>query len=699
MITNYQDFDYTYVEQIKTLPRPKGNQKGGKKPLYKDVVCAFDIETTRIEEIEQSVMYVWQFQVGLYYTVVGRTWEEFNSFLLRLCDILEAGEHLVVYVHNLSFEFQFLSGIYPFLPEEVFAVESRKILKCTMFDHFEYRCSYIHSNMGLAEFTKKMNVKHQKLSGEVFDYTKKRFWFTPLSQYEMDYATYDVIGLVEAIYTELEKDNDTLYTIPLTSTGYVRRDVKTAMRRVSREFIVRQLPSLEIYEMCREAFRGGDTHANRFFAGMLLENVNSADRSSSYPEVQCNHLYPTSEFFVVKEEIDIDELLRIINVREKAVLMRITLINMRLRNYEWGAPYLSRDKCRNIIHGRYDNGRILECQSCDVTLTDIDFKIVLSQYDFDDCIVNKVAHARYGKLPQPLIECIISYYNDKTNLKDVDGQEYYYMKSKNKLNAIYGMTAQDPVKHSIIYDHGEFKIDDTPTADLLEKYNRKAFIPYQWGVWCTAWARWELQQGIKLAHEKGAHFVYCDTDSVKYIGKINWETYNNEKKKVSKQNKAFATDPKGNKHFMGVFEMEKTCRRFKTYGAKKYAYTVEKDGKESEVIITIAGVPKKEGAKELERDGGIERFYPPYEFNAGKLESVYNDNPPIDRIIIDGKIVPITKNVLLRPTTYNLSITNEYSAILEDVETYRKMLTRMKNNGIIDVKPDVRAKQERNEKQ
>lgn len=43
------------------------------------------------------------------------------------------------------------------------------------------------------------------------------------------------------------------------------------------------MPTLHVFELLREAFRGGDTHANRFYVGKILENVGSYDRESSYP--------------------------------------------------------------------------------------------------------------------------------------------------------------------------------------------------------------------------------------------------------------------------------------------------------------------------------------------------------------------------------------------------------------------------------
>lgn len=648
------------IRNIDIQKRGKGNPKTKTKVQYKNAICAFDIETTRIENIEQSVMYVWMFHILDSITVVGRTWEELRIFFDKITSELDEST-LCIFVHNLSYEFQFLRAIYDFSNDEIFAVDRRKVLKCTMYDRkLEFRCSYLHSNMSLAEYTLKMGVEHKKLSGEEFDYKKLRFPWTELSDKELAYCVHDVIGLCEAIKVEMNAEGDNLYTFPLTSTGYVRRDAKRAMREVHPSFVKSQLPNIDIYTLCREAFRGGDTHANRYYAGRILKNVKSADRSSSYPEVLCNCEFPVSAFFNAGE-ITFDELMNYIVVRKKAVIMRVAITNIRLTDEFWGAPYLSRDKCRRIEKGVYDNGRILSANYLETTITDIDLKIILDQYSFDDLRPYDVAYARYGKLPRSLINATISYYKAKTELKNVKGQEIFYMKSKNKLNSIYGMMAQDPVKQSTIFNDGDWSIGQEPVIDLLEKSNSKNFLCYQWGVWVTAHARAALQEGIKLA---GDNFVYCDTDSVKYIGEIDWTEYNRGRIKASLESGAFATDPKGITHYMGVFEDDGLYPEFKTLGAKKYAFTLKEGG---ETYVTIAGVTKSKGGKELDEHGGLSAFSPGFIFTeAGGTESIYNDHPDIGMYKIDGREIEITPNIVIKDSTYTLGITAEYESLIEN---------------------------------
>lgn len=158
------------------------------------------------------------------------------------------------------------------------------------------------------------------------------------------------------------------------------------------------------------------------------------------------------------------------------------------------------------------------------------------------------------------------------------------------------MMVQSPVKPELLFIEDSediFKPDENVSREtLLSEYTKRAFLPFQWGVWTTAWARYRLKEGINIV---GDNYVYSDTDSVKYIKTENddidkkFKDYNEQRIKDSIRNKAFATDPSGKTHYMGVFEFEEMYTEFKTLGAKKYVYRTQ-DGK---LHATIAGVNKK----------------------------------------------------------------------------------------------------------
>lgn len=664
MITFTVDsYDYNKIGMAINCKSVRKKSKKEGNYQVKDIVCAFDIETSKVQyKTEdngtpryQAFMYIWMCAIEKD-VIIGRTWEEYKTFVQRIESQLAEDERIWFFVHNLSYEFQFLSGIFDFATDEVFALDRRKVARAKC-GKIEYRCSYVHSNMSLSEWARKMQVEHQKKDGDL-DYSVIRYPWTSLTDTELGYCVHDVLAVVECIHADMAADHDALCDLPLTNTGYVRRDCKAAMHSWSYWNLNELKPDLELWRVCREAFRGGDTHANRYYVGKILDDVKSVDRSSSYPDVMCNELFPMAPFQKYAKPSTL-ALLTLVTKRKRAVLARIRFKGLILRDRMNGFPYIPVSKCRMLLHPVNDNGRVLQADFLEITLTDIDWKIVAREYDWEDIEVTDLYYSRYGYLPQPLRDTVQEYYIKKTELKGIEGEEVQYMKSKNKLNSCYGMAAQNPVKPDILYDGGEWAISaEKSEQELLDSYNAHAFLVYQWGVWVTAHARYQLREMLWTAGEKA---VYCDTDSVKHVGEVDWQEYNCERKRKSQESKSFAQDKHGITYYMGVADSDGIYSRFVTYGAKKYAYEDE-----TGLHITVAGVGKKNGAAELLKKGGLEAFIPGLVFEeAGGTESIYNDNPEIDHLTIDGHHLDITRNVVILDSTYTLGLTNEYIDILK----------------------------------
>lgn len=778
MVFSVQDFPYnTLVNSFPLVEKPKYARGKKYHRNYIDAVCAFDIETTNLKRNRldergepyiwhQSVMYVWQFAFENF-VVMGRTWKQFKTFLNRLQEELDKKTYIVIYVHNLSYEFTFLKGIYDFDVDEVFAIKSRKVLTCEMYKHFEFRCSMLQSNMSLHEFTYKMDVQHKKLKSkskwdddeddnyEHFDYSIERFYFTPLTDDEKQYCINDVLGVVESIRKEMEMFDDTLYTIPLTSTGYVRRDVKKALKEVNQPYLISIQPHYYTYKTLRLAFRGGNTHANRYYICdnreeshiYELTNVKTRDMASAYPSAIINGRYPVTPFMMVnKDKTNINTLNWLIEQNKYACIIHMSIKNVRLKDKWWGCPYLSKDKSiqlREFQHDTvYDNGRILSSKHpLELYITDIDYRIIASEYDFDISNVFDIQISKYGYLPEPIKDVVRKYYKLKTELKGDDENKVYYDKMKQLLNAIYGMFAQKPVYDICEYDyliddpenaqkvklsnkilHGAMKkgakyriyniprnvikYNGKPCKGFVERYpnssdnkkrtkreeyikseierlSKKAGFPYQWGCWTTCNCRWMLEKAQQYIFEHydpfTCYFVYCDTDSVKYVDEnnvIDWGKFNAPIADESRRNNGVATDKNGVEHPLGIFEEEPTATRFKMMGAKRYVYETS-DGK---LHCTIAGIGKIDGAKEIAFHGGLEWVKDGMKFEkAGGTVAYYNDNGSPEPLIVFNphkkrkELIMITSNVYLEDTTKLISRTDEYKNItLESLYNFIK---------------------------
>ena len=638
-----ETFDFGIFDSLKEESPGRGRKK---KKRYCHAVCAFDIETSNLPDIHQNIMYIWMFQIGEK-TLIGRTWDEFRRLVKEIQDRVKYT--LVVFIHNLSYEHEYLKSVLDL--EDVFSLDERKIL----YSHcgkIEFRCSMLHSNMSLRKYLEKMDVPTQK---KELDYDVIRYPWTELTDEEMDYCVSDVKGLVEAITKEMESDQDNLHTFPRTSTGYVRRRSKMALQAYSK-YVKQNIPDLETLLMLQRAFRGGNTHGNRFYAMRIVEDSQGWDIASSYPSSILTEEYPTGF-----EDADPETLPKYLNSKYCA-LMDIQMWNVKLKDPLWGCPYLAVAKCSRLSGYTDDYGRILDAKYLEMTVTEVDLAIIRSEYDFDfKCTKLKVSKKR--RLPVAFRKLVWDMYEQKTELKGVD--EYTYQKFKNMVNSLYGMTVQNPIK-PVYWYNPETKLMEldplkTPEA-LLQRYQAHGWLLYQWGVYTTAYARLKLEKGLHAIPPE--RFLYCDTDSIKFFGEVpeGLKTLNAS----LLRDEYTAKDRKGKKHPIGIFEYEGHYRRFAHMGAKKYAYE-DDNGK---LHITIAGVNKEKGPAEL---GSLENFRPGFVFReSGGQQAFYNETEdlPGKTLSIDGHTVELTTNVYLERSTYTLSVTEDYGWLVTWLSTH-----------------------------
>lgn len=453
---------------------------------------------------------------------------------------------------------------------------------------------------------------------------------------------------------------------PYTKTGYIRKRVKQALYPTIR-YAAEKQSDFDLYVRLRQAFRGGNTHANRAIAGRIIHGVKAYDRASSYPDVMVNCRFPTGNFF----RCQIENFDNLWTAAEYALLFELEMWNVQLKDSSYPVPYISLDKCRKVLGAVLDNGRIMAADHLIITVTDIDYDIICQQYDFSQA-VNELWASRYDYLPSEIRTIVIDLYHAKTSLKNVPGRESEYASSKEDINSCYGMCVQDPGKPEIIFNGADYiKLVDQIPETYREMISNTPLL-YCWGVWITAWARYRLEEVIRMA---GNQMVYCDTDSVFIQGDIDLTEYNAQRVQASTRSGAVATDPAGIEHPMGVFELDKICDEFITYGAKKYAYT-----RNGVLKITIAGVNKKKGAEELLSAGGLAALKPGFVFRkAGGTASWYNDTE-YGPLKVEGGEVNVTRNIYIQDTEYTLGITDEYRELIKNPRVIDELKLRLKEN-------------------
>lgn len=565
---------------------------------YINECCSFDIETSSFLYLncKRSNMYIWQFAIkdSAYY---GRTWDDLRNFFKILTNEYNLNENkkMIIYVHNLGYEFQYLCG--QFEIKNVFSRTSRHPMKFEI-DNFIFKDSYILSGLSLEKTLIECNSQYSKMLGDL-DYTKLRHSKTILTNKEMKYCENDVLGLNEFIKSEIEKNDNNITKIPMTKTGYVRQYTRKKCFKnkyvhksiIDNEFVTDD----KLFKLLNNAYSGGYVHANPLKIGQIINNVASIDFTSSYPTVMISHKYPRSKF-------------RRLNIKNIETLNKMCnkyacVFSVMFKNIEptLNVHILSTSKC--LIKGSRleDNGRLVSGENVVTNCTNVDWYNICKCYKWEQMCIKDFYYARQDYLPQPIIESVLDLFKDKTTLKGVKGKESEYLVKKGMLNGIYGMCVTNQFKNEVEFDNitKEWieKAVDLQEKLLKEKDKKNTFLCYQWGVWVSAWARYELIDGIINI---GEDYIYSDTDSIKftnytkhtnYINNYNKYVINLLEKALTRYNidvnRISATKKDGTQSTLGLWDFECVYDKFKTLGCKRYTYCIN-----NEFNFTISGLPK-----------------------------------------------------------------------------------------------------------
>lgn len=628
-------YDIKDLDYIISLFNDKDFILNNKGILYFNHPVSFDIETSSFyeEDEKRAIMYAFTFNINGY-SIIGRSWLDFVTILNKWARHLinNQGEHarVLIYVHNLSYEFQFIRKILKW--SSLFFNEERNPLKAVTDNGiFEFRCSLQLSGYKLETLGKNLTkYPVRKLVGNL-DYSKLRTPLTSMTSDELAYLKNDGDVVVSYIQEEIENHRNTIYNIELTKTGKVRKHMKKVClysnssshkkkeityqynkyQRIMRNI---QIKSELEYSMLKEAFAGGFTHASNFASNRVFNDVASLDETSAYPYQLVSKEYPMSnaEYVEIKS---IDELER--NNKLYCTLFKVSFKNIKEKLSKCYEHYISLSKCTHIKGQQVDNGRVVKAKELSITITNVDYDIIKEYYEWSSISVGTFIRYKKMLLPTVFVRGVLDLYKMKTELKGIKEKEVIYKESKEKLNSIYGMCVTDICRDEIEYtDFNEYIKESPNVADVLKRYNtnKQRFIAYQWGVWCTAYNRRDL---FKAISECKSDYHYSDTDSVKISNyskhKAFFDKYNDEVRtrliEVAKyHNLDFSlfepTTIKGDKKLIGVFDYEETYKSFKTLGAKRYMVSYNDpeiikaiiNGKEvdysTDFSITVAGVNK-----------------------------------------------------------------------------------------------------------
>lgn len=452
------------------------------------------------------------------------------------------------------------------------------------------------------------------------------------------------------------------------------------------------------------------------------------DAKSLYPSIMVECKYPIAPFQRV-ENPDKQKFEHEVRMGCNAVIARVAIINLELKDEYEPVPYVSKSKVRNLVGcgsvsrftrngteelkqspytGEEDNGRIRACRYCECDITDIDASIMFwgddAQYKFYDMEVIDMWVSKYDYLPDEIRNYIIELFKAKEEFDGIPEKKDERQRAKIRINSIFGLFLTDMMKDPVVWDEEEddWKViheSDKPIALRVDDYYevcKKTLLVPRIGLFVCCHGRARLQMLIDAIKNdypgSAADALYCDTDSCfvanpeKHQKAI--DALNEKLKAIAIEHGMTATNKNGETLYGGCFYLDKEGS-FVAAGAKKYAY--EKDGK---VTLTLAGVPKAAGSLELQEAGGLAAFQPGMTFHAGKLRPVYHTKDSYGTVEVTDHngvrgTVEVTSNVKLVDVEYKLGYGKTYGNVLAaakrgDLEPLHKMLEDAEKDAMIE---------------
>lgn len=696
---HHSKFNYEVLDNIMYIRRSgKGNNK-----TYNDVLIMADTETSKkklkksnqVKQLDSGLkarenhVCAWTISIRAFGVNIVTLWghkpSTLASTMKKIHDSMN-GDITLFYFHNFSYDHWFIRRfLYKEMgnPIKFLNLKAHYPLYMRFENGIEIRDSLILAQKSLEKWADDLEVEHRKAVGK-WNYNKFRNQDCNYSADELEYIEHDTLAGVECLDKTMNALNKKIYSLPYTSTGIIRNDIQIlGKENNAKSIFLSMCPTFAQYIKLTKLFHGGYVHANRFeideFISELVDGlVQCYDFCSSYPFCMLAFKYPM-EKFTKYHSCSRKEILK--NAENTAFMFKFIARGVRLKNKNHVMPALQFSKCSEeaCINPVLDNGRILKADYIEIWLNEIDLEVIDEQYEFDWEMCVDVERAMKDYLPRWFTDYVFSLFVNKCKLSLIDDPVNYLI-SKTRINGCYGLCVQKSIKENIIEDFitGEYKSDipDDPKRALAykkkeyDKYlkNKNSILLYQHGVWVTSYAFrnvHRLNKCIKRESEGGL-LLYNDTDSA--YG-IEWDEqkiaeYNANCLQLLKANGYDSVKIDDHIFTLGIAEhkpLKDDYTEFKVQGAKRYAGRCKKDNK---IHITVAGVPKKSGAKCLHND--LDNFTKGFKFDGkitGKKEHVYFTS----EIYIDSEGNETGDSIDLLPCDYKLDPTDKFDIELDEL--------------------------------
>ena len=521
-----------------------------KKPKQHTYCADFETTSSRQYEVEGSTrVYLWKL-MGVD-TDVDELGIDMDSFMGTISKL----ENALIYFHNLSFDGEFIlwwllengyeyDDVTELTKDKTFNSiidQSGSIYSITIKNEntITFRCSYKLFPKSIKEIgtmvgIEKLNETHN------YEEIKNYHSIDELTEEEIMYITNDVRIMVELIKYLQGKG---IKGITMSSSAYKNwltdkyQLAKNQMKKDTNE---------EIVEIVRKSYRGGITKVNPIYAGIEFNDVISFDVNSLYPSVMYDNPMPIGEGKIYK------------SLEEGIKDGRYLFIVVAFVEYA-----KVRTNCHAFI-GNQSGFSYSRKYSYDDTLENKHIYLWLDEYKLFNLVydaqvtIEKVVG--WKKANNVFKDYIDRWYKVKENAKNDTERSL----AKLMLNSLYGKFGMNDSRVTKI----PCAIGDSIIYRTIE--NNTTYYYKEVASYITSKARCKLASFMNRCGDK---FLYCDTDSVYYIGHEIPEIFKD------------VVDPKK----LGYWKYEGHYTRFKALKAKCYLKQLD-DGT---IERRIAGCPKE----------------------------------------------------------------------------------------------------------
>lgn len=648
---HHSEFNFSYLKNIMTITRAGK----GAHITFADCFIMLDTETSKSIYREDNHICAWTISIRAYdlniCTIYGHHPHTMIETVLKIHSSIGA-ERTIIYVHNLGYDWVFIRKfMFKKYGDPIKQLNTKPYYPIMIeFENgIQLRDSYILSQRSLEKWANDLDVEHKKAKGS-WDYDLYRNQSHVFTDDELHYIENDTLAGVECLDSLKKTLKKHIYSMPYTATGIPRNEVrKRGQKNHAHERFMKQALTWQQQETIQTwLYHGGYTHGNRHTLNWVIrEKIKAFDFASSYPFILCAFKFSSGQF----SKIDDKSPAFILRYAEdNAFYFKFIAYKIQLVNDGIPMPALQYSKCISTVNPILDNGRILQADYVEIYLTEIDLQIIAEQYKVQRSICVDVHVSGKDYLPRWFTDYVYELFEEKTRLKG--GDPVLYSIAKSKLNSLYGMCCQRPVRPTIKedYKNGEYFIDEEASEEDYNKYVERysSVLNYQIGVWVTAYA---MQNLFKLGKCAGT-WLYSDTDSCYGYdwNEAKIKRYNEDCKIKLLANNYGAVNHNGREYWLGIAELDGIYNEFVCVGAKRYAVRKE-DGS---IKITVAGVPKS-GVKCLDND--LNNFRKGMIFSGTVTGKKTHKHIIVDDIYIDEEGNEVGDSIDLIPCDYLLNDT------------------------------------------